>query len=59
MSSASQAHLPYAGDPESMELSDVSKVGRKKSLAHLVHEKFDPDHCQWFYRSHVAQLERD
>jgi len=44
-----------------MELSDsdVSKVGHKKSLARLVHEKFDPDNRQWFYRSHVAQLERD
>ena len=38
MSSICQAHLPYAGDLEIPELSDVSKVDREKSLARL-----DPD----------------
>ena len=59
MPSAYHAHLPYAGDPESPELSDVSKVGRKKSLVRPDREKIDPGHRQWHYRSHVAQLEQE
>lgn len=59
MPSAYQAHLPYAGDLESPELSDVSKVGRKKSLVRPDREKIDPGHRQWHYRSHVAQLEQE
>lgn len=56
MPSAYHAHLPYTGDPESPELSDVSKVGRKKSLVRPDREKIDPGHRQWFYRSHATQL---
>ena len=59
MPSAYHAHLPYTGDPESPELSDVSKVGRKKSLVRPDREKIDPGHRQWHYRSHVAQLEQE
>jgi len=53
------AHLPSAGDPESPELYDVSKVGRKKILARLDHEYIDPGHCQWSYHSYVAQLDQE
>lgn len=59
MPSAYQPHLPYAGDPESPELSDASRVGRKKSLVRPDREKIDPGHRQWHYRSHVAQLEQE
>lgn len=58
MSSAYQAYFPYAGDLESPELFDVSKVGCKKSLVHPDH-KIDPGHRQWSYCSHVAQLEQE
>jgi len=46
MSSAYQVHLPYAGDLESPELFDVSKVGCKKSLVYSGH-RIDPGHRQW------------
>ena len=56
MLSGYQAHLPIAGDPESTDLSNVSKVNRKKRLVCPDHEKIDPGHRQWFYRSHATQL---
>jgi len=49
LSSTYQAHLPYASDPESLELSNNPEVDRKKSLAHLDRENIFPGHCQWAY----------
>ena len=54
-----QAHLPYAGDLEIPELSDVSKVDHEKSLACLDPDNIVPGHRQWSYRSHVAQVEQE
>ena len=54
-----QAHLPYACDLEIPELSNVSEVGREKSLARLDPDNIVPGHRQWSYRSHVAQVEQE
>lgn len=44
-------------DVEFGEGFDPARVGRKKSLVRPDREKIDPNHRQWHYRSHVAQLE--
>ena len=59
MSSICQAHLPYAGDLESPELSDVSKVDREKSLACLDPDNTVSGHRPCSFRSHVTQLEQE
>ena len=52
---------PYRNSPqadaESGSLIDQSKVLRKKSLVRPDREKIEPGHRQWYYRSHVAELE--
>ena len=55
MSSAYQVHLPYAGDLESPELFDVSKVSCKKSLVHLGH-RIDPGHQSAAFVRRKARL---
>jgi len=55
------AYLPQltSGDPEGSDQYDPSRVGRKKSLVRPDREKIDPNHRQWHYRTHVAQLEEE
>ncbi|KIM47653.1 glycosyltransferase family 2 protein [Hebeloma cylindrosporum] len=55
------AYVPQlsAVDPEHSDQFDPSRVGRKKSLVRPDREKIDPGHRQWYYRSHVAQLEEE
>ena len=49
MSSICQAHLPYAGNLEIPELSDVSKVDREKSLARLDLDDIVSGHRPWSF----------
>ncbi|KAF8956068.1 chitin synthase [Flammula alnicola] len=56
------AYLPQlspGGDPEHSDQFDLARVNRKKSLVRPDREKIDPSHRQWYYRSHVAQLEEE
>ncbi|KAF4622951.1 hypothetical protein D9613_002260 [Agrocybe pediades] len=59
--SMQSAYLPQltSGDPEGSDQYDPARVGRKKSLVRPDREKIDPNHRQWHYRTHVAQLEEE
>lgn len=46
-------------DAEQGEVTDPSRVGRKKSLVRPDREKIEPGHRQWHYRTHVAQAENE
>jgi hypothetical protein len=53
------AYHPQLTDPEYSNQFDPARVARKKSLVRPDREKIDPNHRQWYYRSHVAQLEEE
>lgn len=53
------AYQPQFTDPEHSDQFDPSRVARKKSLVKPDREKIDQNHRQWYYRSHVAQLEEE
>ncbi|CAL1694853.1 unnamed protein product [Somion occarium] len=59
--SAYQPTSPPPHDPSYAEAGGFSdeRVGRKKSLVRPDRERIDPNHRQWHYRNHAAQLQNE